>query len=1062
MRYEGHGESAAAAVSRRALLRNGRALIFGLAACALALYGQKLIGNPTTRTVALRYYAAGIVVAIIAWRATYRNKSLLLGASIPGTAISASDGTAGDGRGMRRAYAARSFIALIALGLNLYSVGRLRSHAYSDLSGAVGWLVSLAMLLAAYVGHRPYLPRRESASDDAEEQTDLRLPRWLEVAGCLGIFALAVALRLHRLGDWTTGLHGDEGEVGLDALRIAGNRISPFLAGWFEQPNFYYWGVALGMSLFGTDLFGLRMFSALAGSLMILPFYLLVRQLFGVRMAILASFFLAISDVAIHFSRQEFSNITTPLFLVVGFYFLFRGLSSGRTPQFVLAGYAHVLSMYFYLGGRLTPMLIAGFLLYLFVIGPLARLPIIYRDLRKRRLLESRRQTLSLAARLEAERLAPYLKHSVPVYAIAFFCFLTPWLAYYLDHRDSWNARVKEKIIFSQPDRMAQRYPVSHDPFYLGLRLPRRGDTLPLPIGFEKSPLSVRLTRDGFWPRVVWGQLTTTVSILTYRFDTSSVYTFSEPVAKPIEAALIVLGIAWALWRWRDTRMALLTIWFWSTVLVGGALTIDAPYMARLIGIIPVMAVFAATPLNKLAAEFVVVLGRRGKSRLGAYTGQFLSATGLAALLGFLTWQNYSDYYLRYLAAHPFRAGTGQAYFVRQMNAAVAAEHRPPPKYYSLGAHYMYWGYGVNRFLNRGTTGQDMANPSDELPIVDDREGDVVFMIWPNNDHYLPILKAYYPDGIESPFRYGPRGQEESLFVSYRVKKEELDARRVALATYSPARGCRIERRETGFGSSGTLPPAGLIYPAQVHWDGGLVAPGYGPYRFEVKGPAGSNLFIDAERVLTTGRSGQSETEAVLARGLHEVSLRGTLPSSEGRIELRWAAADAKPVAIARGFLWSGPGRALSGEIRGLENESSEHGKGRPPLQRRIDGFLGFRDAAGALAHGQSIVGVWTGTFAVRDRGDYQFGVVSHGTSTISIDGKIVVDNRHAGNSPQSADARVTLEPGEHRFKLQYVWTSDVGYLEVYWTPPGRGRSMLGLTSLRTEGGVWSPDRVSE
>ena len=57
--------------------------------------------------------------------------------------------------------------------------------------------------------------------------------------------------------------------------------------------------------------------------------------------------------MAIHFSRQEFSNITTPLFLVTGFFFLFRGLADRRLINFVLAGYAHMLSMYFYMGGRL-------------------------------------------------------------------------------------------------------------------------------------------------------------------------------------------------------------------------------------------------------------------------------------------------------------------------------------------------------------------------------------------------------------------------------------------------------------------------------------------------------------------------------------------------------------------------------------------------------------------------------------------------------------------------------------------------------------------------------------
>src|SRR5205823_4751947 len=82
----------------------------------------------------------------------------------------------------------------------------------------------------------------------------------------------------------------------------------------------------------------------------VLALFALARQLFGVRTAILAALFVAISDVAIHFSRQEFSNVTTPLLLVTGFFLFFRGLRNRRPLLFVLAAYAHEACLYFYLG----------------------------------------------------------------------------------------------------------------------------------------------------------------------------------------------------------------------------------------------------------------------------------------------------------------------------------------------------------------------------------------------------------------------------------------------------------------------------------------------------------------------------------------------------------------------------------------------------------------------------------------------------------------------------------------------------------------------------------------
>ena len=216
----------------------------------------------------------------------------------------------------------RYSVAFSALLINIYSAQLLRANYYSAL-GSWGWLLSLAILLLAFVREPKRQIRDLDPHTDIMDETDVHLSRRVEVGIVVAIFLLALGLRMLNLGDWTTGMHGDEGEAGMDAVRILeGNHVSPFQTGWFSQPNFYYWGIALSMKLFGTCLFGLRMFSTLVGALMILPFYPLVKMWFGIRTAIIATLLLAFSDVAIHFSRAEFSNITTPAFLVAGFYFL--------------------------------------------------------------------------------------------------------------------------------------------------------------------------------------------------------------------------------------------------------------------------------------------------------------------------------------------------------------------------------------------------------------------------------------------------------------------------------------------------------------------------------------------------------------------------------------------------------------------------------------------------------------------------------------------------------------------------------------------------------------------
>ena len=316
----------------------------------------------------------------------------------------------------------RYALAFLALGINIYSVQLIR-HDYYSVIGSWSWVASLALLLGAFLGAKRRKVRDLDAHTDIMEQTDTRISRNVEIAIIVIIFALALGLRLLNLGDITTGMHGDEGEAGMDAINILeGNRVSPFLTGWFLQPNFYYWGIALTMKVFGTDLFGLRMFSAICGSLMILPFYGLARLWFGVRTAIIASLLLAFSDIAIHFSKAEFSNITTPLFLTTGFFFLFKGLTTKRNIYFVLSGYGFMLSLYFYMGARLTPFMVIAVIGYIFLLMPVVRIPGAYFAIRKLTPQIGRLRALGRASTDQARSVVHYFGQLL-VLAIACFCF---------------------------------------------------------------------------------------------------------------------------------------------------------------------------------------------------------------------------------------------------------------------------------------------------------------------------------------------------------------------------------------------------------------------------------------------------------------------------------------------------------------------------------------------------------------------------------------------------------------------------------------------------------------
>jgi hypothetical protein len=104
----------------------------------------------------------------------------------------------------------------------------------------------------------------------------------------------------------------------------------------------------------------------------------------------------------------------------------------------------------------------------------------------------------------------------------------------------------------------------------------------------------------------------------------------------------------------------------------------------------------------------------------------------------------------------------------------------------------------------------------------------------------------------------------------------------------------------------------------------------------------------------------------------------------------------------------------------------------------------------------------WAADLQAAVPGVYHFETYSNGGSRIFIDGKPVLENRHADGPPRAERGQIELRPGTHRFELQYFWSRDHGYLEVYWTPPGGERAMIGPDALSVKGGLWLPGPVAE
>ena len=82
----------------------------------------------------------------------------------------------------------------------------------------------------------------------------------------------------------------------------------------------------------------------------------------------------------------------------------------------------------------------------------------------------------------------------------------------------------------------------------------------------------------------------------------------------------------------------------------------------------------------------------------------------------------------------------------------------------------------------------------------------------------------------------------------------------------------------------------------------------------------------------------------------------------------------------------------------------------------------------------------WVGSIYIPEDGQYTFGTEQLTTSVLWVDGKQLVNNT-AINS--LLPATVDLTRGFHDLRLQYVSMGAASHVYLYWTPPGRGQSII-------------------
>lgn len=192
---------------------------------------------------------------------------------------------------------------------------------------------------------------------------------WIALAGLL---LLSLAVRLHDLGSFPNTINPDEADNAQDALRLMmGLTAASGVSGldWKPQPVYSVAMISWFFQIFGVTPLVLRLPSALFGTLVLVPFYLLLRRQLSAPVAFAATLLFGMSTWIVHFSRSGWENIQIPFYTLGAMLCLLSAVDTLFAPHaprwqpwvwFAGAGVFCALGLYGYFSGRLIyPLLLA-------------------------------------------------------------------------------------------------------------------------------------------------------------------------------------------------------------------------------------------------------------------------------------------------------------------------------------------------------------------------------------------------------------------------------------------------------------------------------------------------------------------------------------------------------------------------------------------------------------------------------------------------------------------------------------------------------------------------------
>jgi len=237
---------------------------------------------------------------------------------------------------LNRAY----FLPRVAFTILLFTllIVMLAQHKYTPI---LAWLWVYILIVQTFLLHR----LEKTAGIDIHPN----IAR-IDIIWMAGLFLAGLGIGAYALNDVPNIMIPDEGAFWEAARAIANGDLKPelFAFGVYTFPVASSIFQGWVMRFVGVNLWGWRFTSVLAGTFTVIPLYLLAREWFDRRVAVLATLLMLTSPYYLSFARMGYNNSQALFPVVFCLYFWSLGFKRSSSFYYWLAGIAAGLGFYTY------------------------------------------------------------------------------------------------------------------------------------------------------------------------------------------------------------------------------------------------------------------------------------------------------------------------------------------------------------------------------------------------------------------------------------------------------------------------------------------------------------------------------------------------------------------------------------------------------------------------------------------------------------------------------------------------------------------------------------------